>query len=482
MKINGLFLFSFILFFSHGCKSPADCLKLLMNIENEITAGNLEKAVSDAIYLKKKCSEDSLLIIKADSLVQIAERISMDFSLTEEQVTTRLQKYPGKYSQEERAEWEKNSWLEWRMINGEKKYFNRAVSNLFLIKNFILERKNRDSAIATDKNIIFRKEHTESILKVSRRDGEPVLPVDLKIDYILTIKPGSVPPGEIVRCWLPYPKENNPRQKNIIFISASHPDYIISPDSAIHRTIYMEARSEKNIPLVFKVSYSYQTSGQYFNLKKVNIKPYNTISSIYRTYTAEQPPQICFTEKIKHLADSITGAESNPAEIVKSIYYWFNKNIPWAGAMEYSIMPNIPEYVLMNKKGDCGMQTFLLMSMLRYKGIPIKWQSGWMVPPDDKNLHDWCEVYYEGAGWVPVDVSYELQYSANLNTREFYISGIDSYRLIVNDGISGTLYPEKRFLRSEPFDFQRGEAEWRGGNLYFDKWDYSMNIEYKKEK
>jgi hypothetical protein len=124
------------------------------------------------------------------------------------------------------------------------------------------------------------------------------------------------------------------------------------------------------------------------------------------------------------------------------------------------------------------MQTFLLMSLLRYKGIPVKWQSGWMMPPDDKNLHDWCEVYYEGTGWVPVDVSYELQYSENLKTREFYISGIDSYRLIVNDGISGLLFPEKKFMRSEPFDFQRGEVEWKGGNLYFDKWDYSMKIEY----
>jgi len=38
----------------------------------------------------------------------------------------------------------------------------------------------------------------------------------------------------------------------------------------------------------------------------------------------------------------------------------------------------------------------------------------------------------------------------------------------------------KKFLRSEPYDFQRGEVEWKGGNLYFDKWDYDMKIEYPK--
>ncbi len=159
---------------------------------------------------------------------------------------------------------------------------------------------------------------------------------------------------------------------------------------------------------------------------------------------------------------------------------WFKENIPWTGALEYSVIPNIPEYVIENRRGDCGMQTFLFMSMLRYKGIPVRWQSGWKVPPGYKNLHDWCEVYYEGPGWVPVDVSYDLQASDNMKLREFYISGIDSYRLIINDGVAGPLYPEKKFMRSEPYDFQRGEIEWKGGNLYFDKWDYSMQIEYLK--
>jgi hypothetical protein len=241
----------------------------------------------------------------------------------------------------------------------------------------------------------------------------------------------------------------------------------------------MENKAEKGLPVVFRISCSYKSSGQYFDPANLKILPYNKNSGLYRKYTSEQLPQICFTENIKHLADSITGSEENPFEIVKKIYYWFNKNIPWAGALEYSVMPNIPEYVLQNHHGDCGMQTLLLMSMLRYKGVPVKWQSGWMMPPDGKNLHDWCEVYYEGVGWVPVDVSYSLQHSDNLKTREFYISGIDSYRLIVNDGIAGKLYPEKVFMRSEPYDFQRGEAEWKGGNLYFDKWDYSMKIVYK---
>jgi transglutaminase-like putative cysteine protease len=124
------------------------------------------------------------------------------------------------------------------------------------------------------------------------------------------------------------------------------------------------------------------------------------------------------------------------------------------------------------------MQTLLFMTMARVQHIPVKWQSGWMMHPLDVNLHDWCEVYYQGTGWVPLDMSFNLQKSNDLREKEFYISGIDAYRLIINDGIGSELVPAKKYARSEPYDFQRGEVEWRGGNLYFDQWDYKMNVEY----
>jgi hypothetical protein len=210
----------------------------------------------------------------------------------------------------------------------------------------------------------------------------------------------------------------------------------------------------------------------------IKILPYDKSSNIYLKYTSEQLPHICFTDDIKRLADSITGNDTEPFSVVSKIYFWFKENIPWTAALEYSTIPNIPEYALLNKRGDCGIQTLLFISMLRYKGIPVRWQSGWMMPPEHQNLHDWCEVYYAGPGWVPVDISYDLQKSENTSARDFYLSGIDSYRLIVNEGIAGPLHPHKQYLRSEPYDFQRGEVEWSGGNLYFDKWNYDMKIKY----
>ena len=43
-----------------------------------------------------------------------------------------------------------------------------------------------------------------------------------------------------------------------------------------------------------------------------------------------------------------------------------------------------------------------------------------------------------------------------------------------NDDWSRPLVPAKRHFRSETVDLQRGEAEWAGGNLYFDQWTYDF--------
>lgn len=67
--------------------------------------------------------------------------------------------------------------------------------------------------------------------------------------------------------------------------------------------------------------------------------------------------------------------QDDPVTAFRKIYLWFKENISCTGALEYSIMPDIPEYVIKNR---------------------------------------------------------------------------------------------------------RGEVEWKGGNIYYDKWDYDMNIEYLK--
>jgi hypothetical protein len=478
MKCLKVLLPSLVLLMS-GCGTTSDYSQVLEDIQENLDFGNISAVIQITDSLKKNIRNSEILHV-ADSLKQIAERINLDFPVTEAEEDKQIIKLLGSVSPEEKTVWEKKGWLECRLIDGEKKYFSHAASNLLLLKKFHEHKDEWLREIAEDPEMIFRLKHTTEVIKSSENTTNPVLPVKMEITYTVTVHPDVVPEGEKIRCWLPWPKEGNERQKDVRMINTSNPEFIIAPDTAIHSTIYMEEIQKKGIATVFQFTCEYISSARYFKIPGIKILPYDKTSVNYIRFTSEQFPHICFTDDVKRLADSIAGDDTEPTSVVRRIYSWFKENIPWTSALEYSTIPNVPEYVVANRRGDCGLQTLLFISMLRYKGIPARWQSGWMMPPDHQNLHDWCEVYYEGPGWVPVDISYDLQKPDNPFTREFYSSGIDSYRLIVNEGIAGPLHPAKRYLRSEPYDFQRGEIEWSGGNLYFDKWDYNMKIRYIK--
>lgn len=238
----------------------------------------------------------------------------------------------------------------------------------------------------------------------------------------------------------------------------------------------MEKKAVAGKKTEFEYIFSYDSRNKWFDIEAKDIKPYNTNSKIYKKYTSERETHVIFSDRIKHLTDSIIGNETNPLLKAKSIYTWINNNFPWASAREYSTIENIPEYVLDNHHGDCGQVSLLFITMARYAGIPAKWQSGWMLHPGAVNLHDWAEVYYEGFGWIPVDQSFGITKSDNEDVQYYFLTGLDAYRVIVNDDFSMPFYPAKIYPRSETVDFQRGEVEWRGGNLYFDLWDYDLEI------
>jgi transglutaminase-like putative cysteine protease len=215
-----------------------------------------------------------------------------------------------------------------------------------------------------------------------------------------------------------------------------------------------------------------------FNLNPEKILPYKKESELYKTYTSEREPHIVFTDELKNLSEKIIVNETDSYKKAKKIFKWISSNVPWAGAREYSTIENISAYCVEKGYGDCGIKSLLFITLCRYNGIPAKWQSGWMLHPNSLNLHDWTEIYFEGFGWVPVDPDYGMQNLENEKEKYFFFGGIDAHHLIVNDDYSSPLFPPKIFPRSETVDFQRGELEWRGGNLYFDKWDYEMKVEY----
>jgi len=407
------------------------------------------------------------------------ERIQLDFSKNESRIKEELAPWFPNVTDEQLRQWEASKKLEMKLIDGERKYFKNAVSNLFRLDSDAKKIRETKDGELVDSLDIFCVNHTSELVN-AENSGINILekPQKYRIDFTITLEPDAITAGEIVKCWMPFPRESMPRQKNANLISVNSEKYMLADNQNMQRSLYFEKITETGKPTVFNYTAEFETSPQYIDIQPNKIKPYDTISENYKTYTAERKPHIVFSDKIKKLTTEVTSGISNPAEKVKAIFYWIDNNTTWASALEYSTIECIPEYVLQTRHGDCGMKTLLFMSMARCAGIPCKWQSGWMLHPGELNLHDWCQVYYEGIGWVPIDQSFGLQKSENQQVKDFYISGIDEFRLIINDDFGSSFEPEKQFYRSEPIDFQRGELEWKGGNIYFNHWDYHVDITY----
>jgi transglutaminase-like putative cysteine protease len=192
---------------------------------------------------------------------------------------------------------------------------------------------------------------------------------------------------------------------------------------------------------------------------------------------SERPPHIVFTPALRREAARIVGKETNPLAKARKIFRWVSANVKWNAEDEYCTIPSLALKGYTVRRGDCGVQNTVFITLCRLAGVPARWQSGWETKPSSWGMHDWAEIYIAPWGWLPADASYGVQTSADPRIADFYCGHQDSYRLIVNLDWGRELFPPMAGLRSEPADLQRGEVEVDGRTLYFDQWDYVMKVE-----
>ncbi len=145
----------------------------------EMDAGNLSRVRSMADSVIRTFPDNKALVFKADSLAQVAERIEIDFSVNEEQVNKQIEKRIGSFTEADKLKWEEKGWLEYRLTDGKKMYFRRAVSNLFLLKKFYEDHDLWLKSNAEDPEMIFRLKHTSEVIK-SGSQGKPAVPVECR--------------------------------------------------------------------------------------------------------------------------------------------------------------------------------------------------------------------------------------------------------------------------------------------------------------
>ncbi len=425
------------------------------------------------------------------------ERIKKDFQLTREQFYAALQTAVKDLTAQEFDRWIAEGRFDSRVIDGTRYFMGSSVSNLFFrypeLRARRLPRKNASFLEplllgAVPESALRHWQTCQAIKHAALSRNKPfILPKRFELTMVVTAAANAVPDGEMIRAWLPIPREYPPQGDFSLVCSAPAAKYVDNPQSSI-RSIYLEQSAQKNKTTQFKVRYEYTTHGVWFDVDPARVRACDTNDPTLKPYLAEGP-HVVFTPEMRALSARIVGRETNSARKAKSLYDWLGENIKYSFAIEYSTIRNISEYCRSKGYGDCGQQALLYITLCRLNGVPARWQSGWDIFPGEKDIHDWTEIYLEPYGWVPVDPYksiYATRYATTLTPeqrrqiRDFYFGGLDQYRLIANSDHCQVLSPPKQSMRSDNVDFQRGELEWDTHNIYFDRYSYALSVKELK--
>ncbi len=402
-------------------------------------------------------------------------RMRLDFSLDESQAKTQLRKQIPDLRDDEFAHWDAAGLIEHLDIDGQRRYFKRAPSNLFRVSAEARARRAPDVPLPPEGPYESLAPHHHEVIAAAKTSGATSLvPRRVEVTQSITVKPDAVPAGELLQAWIPYPRAIAGQQEDITWI-APQQGAVIAPESAQQRTVHLQQKAVAGKPTRFEIRYAVTVYARHIPIDPAKVTATPNDPAL-QPYLAEQPPHVVFTPALRAFSQRVVGNETNPYAIAQKLFDAVDQ-IPWAGAREYSTISNISDYALHAGHADCGQQTLLLIALLRLNGIPARWQSG-MVYSDDavgyNNLHDWGALYLAPYGWVPMDVTTGRLQSDEPALRDFYFGGLDAYRIAFNDDFQQPFQPAKRHPRSDTVDSQRGEVEWSGGNLYFDQWNYDF--------
>ncbi|MFK2877596.1 transglutaminase-like domain-containing protein [Rhodanobacter hydrolyticus] len=445
-----------------------------------VDAGQFQAADAD---IAQALGQPGLDAAMRDALLFQRERmrrIRYDFSLDADALKARIRKQVPDLRDDEFRDWDEHGLLERMAIDGRVMYFKRDASNIFRLSAEAAARRAHPAPFDDDPMQVLNDYHREVRSASLQENRSSVLPHRVRITQTLTVDADAVPAGKTVRAWIPYPKALPGQQDDIRYVSSVPAKHVIAPDAAPMRTVYFEKAAQAGKPTTFSVTYEVTLSAQYHAIDPAKVVP-ATITPDLAPYVAERPPHLVFTEQLRLFSRQVVGDEKNPYRIAQKLFAAVDE-IPWAGAREYSTIPNLSDYTLHAGHGDCGQQTMLLIALLRLNGIPARWQSGAIFADHGYNdIHDWGQLYLAPYGWVPMDVTFGrlhpgTQAKPGDDALEwFYLGGLDAWRVAFNSDFGQGFTPAKQSFRSDNVDSQRGEVEWSGGNLYYDQWNYGFD-------
>ena len=446
-----------------------------------IACGDYERAKR---VIRLRLEKDIPELLRQRLLLElvILERIPDEYPYTWEDAVQEGKNAFRDFSEEELSRLLDEGALEWIYLNGKIRVKDDFVANLIKTREELAPRVLCREALEA-KWANFRL--LDDVIG-KMKGGEPVH-CRFRIRSTLKLHEDKERPGKRLQVQLPVPIVD--AQVKAFTLTAVSPECgRLAPERAAQRTVCFE--TEHRAGQKYSVEYTFETEMRYWDWKEAFRReetvtaaeescgipdaagdrdgvPAAADSSVLQEYLREQLPHIRFTPYLKALVQEVVGEEQSPLKKAKRIYDYITTHVMYSFVRSYFTIPQQVEFTALNRKGDCGLQALLFITMCRIAGIPARWQSGLYATPLSIGCHDWAQFYLESYGWLYADCSFGgAAYRAGEPERwDFFFGNLDPYRLPAASCYQADFFRKKQYLRQDPYDNQMGEAEYEDAGL-----------------
>lgn len=413
-------------------------------------AGDLTGAI-DAIDTRLSASVPDPLRAVLRVQREIIRRLSSHYTLSREAALAALRAQVEDFKQAELDALEREGFLDFLYLQGEKFYFKRIAQTLLKV--------HPGFAARAGKPIQAERPALDEAIRCLKTQGEMRLRIGIRAS--LRVKDEAFIPGETYRVHLPLARVDAPQQ-NVRVLSMTPQARRVDSEDAPQRTVFFEKTLHENE--TFEVHYQYEISMRYIDLDRppVGAAPlYPECAPPCADDLMQHLPHIAFTPYMRALHAQIAGEEQNALRLARRFYDFVTTKVNYSFVRPYFLIEPGAEYAAVNLRGDCGLQALTFITLCRLSSIPARWQSGLCAGPEDVGSHDWAQFYVEPYGWLFADCSFGgSAYRAGAPERwNFYFGNLDPYRMIANGRYMTQFSPPKKHARIDPYDNQEGECE-----------------------
>ena len=387
---------------------------------------------------------------------EIMRRLPGEYCWTEAEAIARMQERVKDFTAEEfkKLDWEGR--MDWRFVEGEKRYQARFAETLLATHADLAARKLTPDA-PNNKN-----EERHRLHEKMEREGSASADITLRTSIRMSDEAFAAALEKAraegrdavhVRAWLALPAAC-PSQSHITLDRFTETPGHIAAEDAPQRTVCWEADLTEN--RTFGAEYSYRETAVYAD--PLSFTPDAEQPDLY---TGEEAPHIVFTPYLRALAAQLTEGIASPAEKAKRIYDYVTLNVRYHFQPSYFVHESIAENCARSRRGDCGIMALTFITLCRIAGIPARWESGFAVAPGDAGCHDWARFYVAPKGWMYADCSYGASMARRGDEvlRRHYFGSLDTGRMVANSAFEAPFDPPMLGFRSDPYDNQSGEME-----------------------